>query len=219
MIKVLLVNGQRLFNEAVKSLLFPEPDMFVVGSATTGEDAVDQIHIKLPDVVLLDVHMPDVDGIKMTMHIKDNYPHIKVIFLTTFSNKKLVIAGIAAGADGFLLKNIDSDSLLQSIRNAYRDQVVFSGEVAKILAKAVIEVRYDPHEILKAKLEKRDIYLSHRELEVASLIIDKCTNKEISQKLYLSEGTIKNYISEIYSKLNVRTRKEAMNYLRKLTSL
>lgn len=219
MIKVLLVNGQKLFNEAVKSLLFPEPDMFVVGSATTGEDALGQIQIKLPDVVLLDVHMPDVDGIKMTMHIKDNYPHIKVIFLTTFSNKKLVIAGIAAGADGFLLKNIDSDSLLQSIRNAYRDQVVFSGEVAKILAKAVIEVRYDPHEILKAKLEKRDIYLSHRELEVASLIIDKCTNKEISQKLYLSEGTIKNYISEIYSKLNVRTRKEAMNYLRKLTSL
>src|SRR5690625_1634484 len=208
MIKVLLVNGQRLFNEAVKALLFPERDMFVVGSATTGEDAVDRLNIKLPDVVLRDVHMPDVDGIKMTMHIKDNYPHIKVIFLTTFSNKQLVIAGIAAGADGFLLKNIDSDSLLQSIRNAYRDQVVFSGEVAKILAKAVIEVRYDPHEILKAKLEKRDIYLSHRELEVASLIIDKCTNKEISQKLYLSEGTIKNYISEIYSKLNVRTRKE-----------
>lgn len=219
MIKVLLVNGQRLFNEAVKSLLFPEPDMFVVGTATTGEDALDQIQIQLPDVVLLDVHMPDVDGIKMTVHIKDNFPNIKVIFLTTFSNKQLVIAGIIAGADGFLLKNIDTDSLLQSIRNAHRDQVVFSGEAAKILAKAVIEVKYDPHEILKAKLEKRDIHFSHRELEIALLIIDKRTNKEISQKLYLSEGTIKNYISEMYSKLSVRTRKDARNYLEKLTSL
>lgn len=219
MIKVLLVNEQRLFNEAVESLLTPEADMIVVGKATTGKDAIEQIQSKLPDVILLDVHMPDIDGIKMTVHIKENYPDIKVIFLTTFTNRELVIAGIIAGADGFLLKNIDTDSLLQSIRNAYRDQVVLSGEAAKILAKAVIEVKYDLHEILKTKLAKRDIELSHRELEIALLLVDEHTNKEIARKLYLSEGTVKNYISEMYSKLNVHTRKEARDYLEQLTSL
>src|SRR5690625_5578528 len=160
MIKVLLVNGQRLFNEAIESLLSTEADIDVVGMAITVQDAMIQIYKKAPDIVLLDVHMSSTDGIKTTVHIKDNYPNIKVIFLTTFSNKQLVIAGIVAGADGFLLKNIDTESLLQSIRNAYRNQVVISGDAAKIIAKAVIEIKYDPHEILKAKLDKRDIHLS-----------------------------------------------------------
>jgi len=219
MIKVLLVNEQRLFNEAVESLLITEADMIVVGKATTGKDAIEQIQIKLPDVVLLDVHMPDIDGIKMTVHIKENYPDIKVIFLTTFSNKQLVIAGIIAGADGFLLQSIDAENLLQSIRNAYRNQVVISGDAAKIIAKAVIEVKCEPHEILKTKLAKRDIELSHRELEIALLLVNEHTNKEIARKLYLSEGTVKNYVSEMYSKLNVHTRKEAIDYLEKLITL
>src|SRR5690625_4876318 len=215
MIKVLLVNGQRLFNEAVESLLIAEDDMIVVGKATTGNEAMEQIKIKQPDVILLDVHMSDVDGIKMTVHIKDNYPNIKVIFLTTFSDKQLVIAGIVAGADGFLLKNIDTENLIQSIRNAYRDQVVISGDAAKILAKAVIELQYDRHEILKTNLEKRNIYFSDREIEVALLMVDQLTNKRIAQRLYLSEGTVKNYISGIYSKLKIDTRKEAIEYLEK----
>src|SRR5690625_1208551 len=218
MIKVLLVNGQRLFNEAVESLLVSEDDLTVVGKATTGKEAMAQITNQRPDVVLLDLHMSDIDGIKLTVHMKDNYPNMKVIFLTTFSNKQLVIAGIVAGADGFLLKSIDADNLIHSIRNVYRDQVVISGDAAKILAKAVLEVKYAPHEILKEKLAKRDIHLSHREIEIALLLIEKYTNKEISQKLYLSEGTIKNYISELYSKLSVHTRKEARDYLVKLTS-
>lgn len=219
MIKVLLVNGQRLFNEAVESLLISEDDIIVVGKTTTVTDALWKIQTDVPDVVLLDIHMPDIDGIKMTAQVKGTYPDIKVIFLTTFSNKKLVIEGILAGADGFLLKDIDTENLLQSIRNAYRDQVVFSGAAAKILAKAVIEVKYDPHGILRKELEKRNIYLSHRELEIALLIINKCTNKEISQKLFLSEGTIKNYISDIYSKLNIKTRKAARDFLERLISL
>jgi len=219
MIKVLLMNEQTLINEAIESLLIPEKDIIVVGKATTATDGLWQVQINLPDVVLLDAHMSDIDGIKMTVHIKKKYPDIKVIFLTTFSNRQLIISGINAGADGFLLKDIDTENLLQSIRNAYRDQVVFSGDAARILAQAVIEVKYDPHEILRKKLEKRNIYFSHRELEIALLIIDKCTNKEISQRLFLSEGTIKNYISDIYSKLNIKTRKAARDFLKRLTSL
>lgn len=217
MIKMLLVNEQRLFNEAIQSLLSTETDIDVVGMATTVQDAMMQIPEKVPDVILLDVHMSKVDGIKATVHIKDNYPHIKVILLTNFSKKELVVAGILAGADGFLLKNIDTENLLQSIRNAYHDQVVISGDAARILAQTVMDLKYDRHDILKRMLEKRNIYLSDREVEVALLLKDKYTNSGISKKLYLSEGTIKNYVSEIYSKLHVVTRKEAIAYLESMS--
>ena len=170
MIKVLLVNEQRLFNEAVQSLLSTETDIEVVGMSTTVQDAMLQIHEKAPDIILLDVHMSNVDGIKATVHIKDNYPHIKVIFLTTFSKKELVVAGIIAGADGFLLKNIDTENLLQSVRNAYANQVVISGDAAKILAQTVMELKYDRHDILKIELDKRNISLSDREVDVALLL-------------------------------------------------
>src|SRR5690554_6376876 len=115
--------------------------------STTVQDAMSQIREKVPDIIVLDVHMSNVDGIKTTVHIKDNYPHIKVIFLTTFSKKELVVAGIIAGADGFLLKNITTENLLQSVRNAYAIQVVISGDAAKILAQTVMELKYDRHDI------------------------------------------------------------------------
>lgn len=213
MIKVLLVNEQKLFNEAVESLLSTEEDIEVVGAVTTGQDAMDQIQGKEPDIILLDIHMSSVDGIRLTVHIKDNYPHIKVIFLTTFSEKELVVAGILAGGDGFLLKNIDTDNLLQSIRNVYKGQIIISGEAAKILAQDIVELKYGRHDILKKGLEKRNIHLSEREVQIAILMLDKLTNRGIAKKLHLSEGTVKNYVSDVYGKLNVNTRKSAIEFL------
>lgn len=219
MMKVLLLNEQKLFNEALELLLSSEPDMHVVGAVADGQEAMKEIAEKQPDIILLDIHITSIDGIKLTVHIKDNYPKAKVIYLTNFSKKELVVAGVLAGADGFLLKDVDIDSLLQAIRNAYRGQVVISGEAAKILVQKILELKYDRHEILKKRLALKDIYLSIRELEISLLLIDQFTNKEISSKLYLSEGTIKNYISDLYSKLQVDTRKEAIDYLRNLSNL
>lgn len=219
MIKVLLVNEQTLFNEAIQALLSTEADIDVVGALTDGQEVMAHIHEKNPDIILLDIHMTSVDGIKLTVHIKDNYPHVKVIFLTTFAKRDFVIAGILAGVDGFLLKDIDTENLLQSIRNAYRDQMVISGEAAKILAQKVIELEHDRHKILKDRLALDHIYLSARELDIALLLADEFTNQELSKTLYLSEGTIKNYVSELYSKLHVNTRREAIHYLRNLTPI
>src|SRR5690625_5091401 len=218
MIHVLLVDGQQLFTEAIDSLLRTEEDIKVIGRASTGREAMQVIAENEPDIILIDIHMPTVDGIRMTVQIKDHYPHIKVIILTSFEDKDLIVTGMVAGADGFLLKNMTSKSLIDAIRNANDNQVVISGEAAKILADKITEIKYDKSDILNRKLAHREVGLTDREVDVAALLMEKKTNKTIAQKLYLSEGTVKNYISSIYDKLELRDRKEVIAYLRSMFS-
>lgn len=210
MIHVLLVDEQRLFSEAVRSLLATEDDIETIGIVTSGKDAISYIEEKQPDVILLDIHLPEVDGIKTVIHIKDKYPSTKVIFLTSFAENDLVISGMIAGADGFLLKDIDASNLIQSIRNAYNGQVVISGYAARILAKTIVDFKYERSDILKKEMSNRNIELTKRESDIALLMSDNLSNKEIAEKFDLTQGTIKNYISDLYSKIGVRTRREAV---------
>lgn len=219
MIKVLLVEDQRLFREGINALIANEDDIEVVGMAQHGQDAIEQIEKLQPDVVLMDVHMPEVDGIKATIYIKENYPKIKVILLTTYPEEDLIITGISIGADGFLVKSIDRERLIRSIRDAYENQIVLAGEAARILAKRIEGFNYDKKEILDRKLKYRNIYLTGREIDVALLLMDGMTNNDIAQKLYLSQGTVKNYISEVYQKLDLRNRKDVIVFLHGLYTL
>ncbi|GAB3042050.1 response regulator [Virgibacillus ainsalahensis] len=218
MIKVMLVDDQRLFSEGVHAILKRTDDIKVVGMAANGQEAVQNIDEWQPDVILMDIHMPKVDGIRATTHLKDNYPDVKIILLTTFAEEDLIILGLRAGADGFLLKTLDGKRLTRSIRDAYDDQLVISGKAAKILAHKVSTFTSNRKEILGEKLKYRDVNLSKRELDIAYLLMDELTNKQIAQKLYLSEGTVKNYLSEIYHKLNIRQRKGVIIYFKGLFS-
>src|SRR5699024_4419947 len=119
MIRVLVVEDQQLFKDGVKALLAQEDDIEVIGLACNGEEAIRQIKDQQPDVVLMDIHMPQVDGIKATLYIKEHYPDIKVVLLTTYAQKDAVIMGLNAGADGFLLKSLDAERLIRTIRDAY----------------------------------------------------------------------------------------------------
>ncbi|RYG73015.1 response regulator transcription factor [Lentibacillus lipolyticus] len=214
MIKVMLVDDQRLFREGVEALIRETEDIKVIGVAANGESAIEILEHEIPDVVLMDIHMPGMDGIKTTVHMKVFYPSLKVVMLTSFADDELVIRGVNVGADGFLLKDLDPDNLTQSIRNAAGGQNVLSGEAARILVTHVRELTLDKEQILGKRLENRGFSLTKRELDVAHLIIRGDTNKAIARKLYLGEGTVKNYISAIYHKLNTRNRKETEYYLR-----
>lgn len=213
MINVLIVEDQQLFREGVKALISTEDDIEVVGIACHGHDAIRQIVELQPDVVLMDIHMPEVGGIEATRYIKEHYPNVKVILLTTHAEEDSVVTGLSAGADGFLVKSTDTIRLIRSIRDVYENQVVLAGEAARILAKKLETFRYDEKEILGKKLKDRNINLSIRELDIAILLMNGTTNKEMARKLHLSEGTIKNYISEIYNKLGLHSRKEVIRYL------
>ncbi|MBY7144611.1 response regulator transcription factor [Virgibacillus sp. NKC19-3] len=216
MISVLLVEDQRLFAEGVRALIERVDDMEVVGTATDGKEAVQFMSQSEADVILMDIYMPRVNGILATTHLKDNYPGVKIVLLTSFADEDLVVAGMVWGADGFLSKKLDATRLIQSIRNAYDDQVVISGEAARILAKKIQGFKYGRKQLLERELDKQHIHLGERELDIAYLIMKEMTNKHIAQQLFLSEGTIKNYISDIYHKVNIHNRKDVIAYLRGL---
>lgn len=218
MIQVLLVDEQQLFSEAIQSLLETEENIQVIGNATTGADAIQLTVEHEPDVILMDLDLPISTSINAAMHLKKNYPEIKIIFLTSIIREEPVVAAMATGADGFLLKNLEADHLIQAIHDAYNEQVVISGNIAKILASKIAEVKYSKHEILKKQLTNHGIYLTERELDIAVMVMDGMRNKQIAKELYLSEGTIKNYISELYDKFNLRNRKHVIAFLRGLFS-
>ncbi|WP_042221701.1 response regulator transcription factor [Oceanobacillus manasiensis] len=213
MINVMLVEDQRLFSEGVEALISNTDDIQVVGIATNGEEAIATFKKYLPDVVLMDIHMPELDGIKAMIKIKEKNPEVKVILLTTYADEELILAGINAGADGFLLKSLRSTSLIRSIRDVYENEIVLSGSAARILAEKIREQSYTKKQILDCKLQNRNITLSKRELDITYLLMDYHTNKQIAEKLFLSEGTIKNYISELYHKFEIPNRKKLINYL------
>lgn len=192
--------------------------MQVIGMVTKGKTAMKLMDEKQPDVVLLDLHLPQISGIKITNYIKEKFPQIKVVFLTSETNEELLMKGIAAGADGFLLKNCDSESFIRSIRDTYHGEVVISGQAARILANRVLQFIYDRKVLLKEKLLINNIRLTNRELDIAYLLINNLTNKQIAKELYLSEGTVKNYVSELYRKFNLKRRTELVRYLRNLYS-
>ncbi|WP_084268815.1 response regulator [Oceanobacillus damuensis] len=212
MIKVLLVEDQHLFRDGVESILEHTDDIQVIGAADNGEIAIKEISHKNPDVVLMDIHMPDMDGIKTTKFIKDNYPDMKVVLLTSTAEDDQVITGINFGADGFLIKALYADQLVDSIRMAYRGEVVFSGEVARLLAKRIRELTMDKKQIFAMGLERMGYKFSRREIDIAYLLMENYTNQQIAKKLFLGEGTVKNYISEIYNKLDIHNRTKAVAY-------
>lgn len=218
MVKVMLVDDQRLFIEGLQAILSQEKDIEVVGLASNGFEVINRIETLKPDIILMDIHMPDTNGLEATFKIKDAFPHIKVILLTTFAEEELIIYGFNAGADGFLLKELEREQLIRAIEDVYHDEVVIAGQAARILAKNVRDMKYNKEDILKERLDKQHIKLTHRELEIANLVMEGSSNKYMADELGLSEGTIKNYISDLYHKLDIHNRKDVTKYLQKLVT-
>ncbi|MFA1822238.1 response regulator [Virgibacillus oceani] len=216
MVKVMMVDGQRLFIEGVRAILSQEEDIEVVGLASDGLKILDDIEALKPDVLLMDINIPESNGIEATFQIKDRYPHIKIILLTTFAEEELIIYGFNAGADGYLLKELDQEQLIRAILDVSYDEVVISGKAAKLMATKIRHLKYDKKVILQDRLKGQHIHLTKRELELAYMLTEDATNKKMAEKLMLSEGTIKNYISDLYDQLKMRNRKEVKAFLKTL---
>ncbi|MEN1968856.1 response regulator transcription factor [Lentibacillus sp. N15] len=219
MIRVLIVEDQRLFREGIQALINDTEDIHVIAMAANGKEALEQIEKLQPDVVLMDIHMPALDGIQATAKIKQLHPTVKVILLTTAAEEDMVIRGVTVGADGFLLKELYPDTLRRTIREIYRGEVVLSGEVAYILATRIRELSLNKKQILAKRLENQGLLLTNRELDIAYLLMDGKSNKQISQKLFIGEGTVKNYISVLYHKFGTRNRNEAMTFLKSVLAI
>jgi DNA-binding NarL/FixJ family response regulator len=214
-IKLLLVDDQDLIRESLHIVLDMDPEIKVVGLAENGAVALTLCEEHQPDVVLMDIHMPVMDGVEATRQIKTRWPQIRVIILTTFQEVNYVVDALGAGAEGYLLKAIHPKDLAAGIKWVSQGGTLIPQDVAKLLVKQLQDDRAQgsaggtvqaASSSGDAAIRSEAYGLSDREQQVLQCISDGLNNKEIAEKLYLSEGTVKNYISSIYSKMDVRDR-------------
>ena len=211
-IRVLLADDQSLFREGLHTLLSLQPDLEVVGEAQNGAEALRLAAELKPDVVLMDVQMPVLDGVAATRRMRAEHPNCRVILLTTFDDDEYVFEGLRAGAVGYLLKDAASARLVDAIRAAGRGESFLQPSVA---AKVVAEFTR-----LSGAAPARPASLaeplSEREMEVLRLVAEGASNRDIAARLVLAEGTVKNHVTNILTKLDVRDRTQAAIRARQL---
>jgi len=211
-IRILMVDDQRLMLDGLQTLFELEPDVEVVGAVEDGQAAVDAYNALQPDVVLMDVRMPGMDGIEATQRICARWPNARVIILTTFDNDAYVFEGIRAGAVGYLLKAMNSAELVGAIRTVAAGGSILEPSVARKLMKEYSHVA-DAHRPANAGLAEP---LSEREKAILQLMAAGLSNREIAYRLDLALGTVKNYVTTILQKLGVRDRTQAALRAREL---
>ena len=208
-IKILLVDDQTELARELKSILETDESLQVVGAAYDGSDALQKMPQLQPDVVLMDIRMPHMNGVVATQRIKSEYSDVKVVILTTFDDSDYILNAINNGASGYLLKDIGSAALIDAVKNAYAGDTILPAKIARRIADAAQHVAADR----EIKLT-RAFGLSDREVEIALMMYEGFTNRQISAALKLSEGTTRNYVSTIYIKTNSENRAGAIAAIR-----
>jgi DNA-binding NarL/FixJ family response regulator len=201
-VRVLVVDDQQLIRDGIASLLSIRPGITVVGTAVNGRQAVEKAVQLQPDVVLMDVRMPELDGVEAVALLRGRAPQCRVVMLTTFDDEEYVVRALRAGASGYLLKDLPAEELAHAIRLAHSGVTQLDSSVVGRLAAALPHAAPDPAAVAAA-------ILSPREIDILRLVARGRTNREIAAQLYLSEGTVKNHISRILSRLALRDRTQA----------
>jgi DNA-binding NarL/FixJ family response regulator len=211
-LRLLIADDQAMFAEGLKTILEARaPDFEVVGIAKNGEEALAMTAIHHPQIVLLDVRMPGMDGVEATRQLHARFPDVRVMILTTFDDDEYVTYSLANGAIGYLLKNRPPAELIASIRAVRGGILQIDPAVSKALIHAVDEKTLDDNDFIRNMNS-----LTHREKEVLRNLIMACGNQEIADKMGIAEQTVRNYISTIYSKLEIVNRIEIMKYIDKI---
>ncbi|MCD2346837.1 response regulator transcription factor [Clostridium guangxiense] len=204
--KILVVDDDALIRESLSILLGLDEGIEVVGAASNGQEAFDKCKEVNPDIVLMDVRMPIMDGVLGTKLIKSSFKDIKVVILTTFKDDEYIKEAIKNGAEGYILKNQSSDSIVDSLKTVIKGNMVFEKNVARTLSSLIKEDN-------KKGIDKYN--LTDREMDILKLIGEGLSNKEIAAKIHLGEGTIRNYVTSLLEKLELRDRTQlAIFYLK-----
>lgn len=208
MIRLLLVDDQSLICQGLKAMLQLEPDLEVVGIAENGETALDRVAALKPDVVLMDILMPKMDGLTATRLISQQFPDIKVLVLSTFDDEQYIAQSMQAGAKGYLLKDVPPEELGQAIRLVHRGYTQLSPGLMEKIMSRLPSSDMDESESAVQGLHR----LSPREQEVLRWLRVGATNREIAQQLYISEGTVKTHVTHLLNRLNLRNRAQLAIY-------
>jgi len=207
-ISVLIVDDHTLFRKGVRGMLESEADLTVLGEAATGREALEQARRLMPDVILMDIKMPDLDGVEATRTLHREMPHIGILFCTMFEDDEVVFAGLKAGARGYILKDADPETMLRAIRAVARGESLLSPLIAQKVLRQFASLPGEEH----PSHAPFGADLTGREQEVLGCVGTGQTNKEIAVQLGLCEKTVKNHIANIFSKLHVCDRTQAVMY-------
>lgn len=198
MIKVLIVDDQVLVRQGLVTLLSLEEDLNVVGEASDGNEAVSQCGFLQPDVVLMDIRMPNKNGVEAAGDIRKRYPTTKVLMLTTYDEDEMIVGALQSGASGYLLKDAPSEKLAAAIRAVFEGYTQLGPTVTPKVVSLMNSQKVKRGELLKS--------FSPREAEIIELVASGKSNKEIAETLYITHGTVKNYVTKILGQLNLRDR-------------
>ena len=207
-IRVLLTDDQAELAQELKCVLETDSGIEVVGIACDGFEALEQMQKTRPDVVLMDIRMPNMNGVVATQRIKTEYPETKVVILTTFDDSDYILNAINHGASGYLLKDIGGDALIDAVKDAYAGDTILPAKIARRIVSVAKEVSVSR----EVKLTKA-FGFSDREVEIALMMCEGFTNRQISSALKLGDGTTRNYVSAIYEKTKSDNRAEAVRVI------
>lgn len=208
MIRLLLVDDQRLMRDGLRTLLELEADLQVVAEAENGQQALEAFTHHKPDVILMDIRMPVMDGVEATRRILQADSQARIIILTTFDDDEYVFDALRVGALGYLLKDVSSAELIEAIHTVHAGGALIEPSVARKVLAEFSRLPATPHRPI-------EIPLTEREQQILSLLAEGLSNKQIAGRLYLAEGTVKNYVSSILDKLDVNDRTQAALWAQK----
>lgn len=204
MIKVLIADDQELIRDSLRIVLSGNPD-FSVSTALNGIDVIRAVRMDKPDVILMDIRMPEMDGVQCTQIIKENYPEIKIIILTTFDDDEYIFSALKHGASGYLLKGISTDRLIEAIHKVYQGNAMINDDIAGKVLKMFSQMANRNAAIIAVD-ERYVEEITESEWKVIRLVSKGLSNKEIAAELFLTEGSVRNYLSSILKKLDLRDR-------------
>ena len=204
MIKILIADDQELIRDSLRIVLAGNPD-FLVDTAANGIEVVRAVRKDKPDVILMDVRMPEMDGVQCTQIIKENYPQIKIIILTTFDDDEYIFSALKHGASGYLLKGISADRLIEAIHKVYHGNAMINEDIAGKVVKMFSQMARENAAVITVD-ENYIKEITESEWKVIGLVSKGLSNKEIAAELFLTEGSVRNYLSSVLKKLDLRDR-------------
>lgn len=204
MIKILIADDQELIRQSLKIIFSGYSDLEVVGCAENGFDVLEKLKTQRPDIILMDIRMPEMDGVYCTKLVKEKYPNIKIIILTTFDDDEFVFSALKYGASGYLLKGVGTDELYAAIKTVENGGAMINPGIASKVFSYFSQMAKTNYAI---KVNDKNVSdLNESELKIIQQVGFGLSNKEIASTLFLSEGTVRNYLSSILSKLDLRDR-------------
>lgn len=220
MIRIVIADDQRLMRDGLHTMISLTEDMEVVGLAETGIKALELVALHRPDLVLMDIQMPEMDGILATKKIREQYPDTEVLILTTYAEENYIIDALVYGAKGFLLKDLPGEKIMSAIRDTMSGSLLMPPAIAAKLASRITFLSSPPSatphrpDLPRTASDSNTYAFTERENDIITRMAEGKSNREIAAELFISEGTMRNYISIIYNKIGVNDRLKAVTLLR-----